>query len=104
MASEENAIVNACLDYLNSLDIVCWWNVTRHFKYRPKLGIKGVPDIIGILQDGRFIGVECKTKTGKQSPDQIDFQAICDSRNACYYIVTSVEELSKKFFGQRLSF
>lgn len=34
---------------------------------------KGGSDIIGVAQDGRFIAIEVKTKTGKPSKEQLTF-------------------------------
>jgi hypothetical protein len=31
--------------------------------------MKGVPDII-VVREGRFLGLEVKTETGRQSPEQ----------------------------------
>lgn len=33
----------------------------------------GWPDFIGFTADGRFVGIEIKTKTGKTSADQVDW-------------------------------
>ncbi len=73
MGAAENAVVRACMDTLTHLGVPHIRNNTgaqvipatavsrrRFIKY----GTSGWPDIIGVLPDGRFLGVECK------APDQ----------------------------------
>ncbi|GHU34823.1 hypothetical protein AGMMS50256_29020 [Betaproteobacteria bacterium] len=38
-----------------------------------RFGFPGMPDIIGQLTDGRFLGIECKRPSGKVSPEQAAF-------------------------------
>lgn len=38
-----------------------------------RFGWPGCPDIVGMLKDGRFLGVECKSPTGKLRPEQAVF-------------------------------
>ncbi|MDO9011201.1 MAG: VRR-NUC domain-containing protein [Gallionella sp.] len=38
-----------------------------------RFGWTGCPDVIGQLRDGRFIGVEVKSSTGKLRPEQVIF-------------------------------
>jgi hypothetical protein len=55
-------------------------------------GLPGSPDIIGITNDGRFIGIECKTGKAVQSPQQKKFQAAIEKFNGIYILVRSVDE------------
>jgi len=66
--------------------------------YRAHVGMKGVPDIIMIANDGsgKFIGIECKTPTGKLSADQILFERRCKRKGAIYIVATSVDDLITK--------
>lgn len=69
MGAAENAVVAACMDQLTLLGVPHIRNNTgaqvipagpttqRRFV---KFGTAGWPDIIGVLPDGRFLGVECK--------------------------------------------
>jgi hypothetical protein len=52
---------------------------------------KGIPDITIILK-GRFVGFEVKTSTGRQSPDQKQFQADLEANGGFYFIVRSVKD------------
>lgn len=38
-----------------------------------RFGPKGMPDICGYLTDGRALYIECKTRTGRISPEQQEF-------------------------------
>ncbi|MFO1262786.1 MAG: VRR-NUC domain-containing protein [Rhodoferax sp.] len=38
-----------------------------------RFGFKGCPDVLGQLRDGRLLGVEVKSPTGKLRPEQSDF-------------------------------
>jgi hypothetical protein len=38
-----------------------------------RFGFPGMPDIVGQLKDGRFLGIECKRPSGKVSPEQQAF-------------------------------
>lgn len=61
--------------------------------------VKGMPegtsDIICIMPNGRTAWIECKTATGKQREAQIRFQQIVESLGHKYYIMRSVEDISK---------
>jgi len=63
------------------------------FRAMSKWSLKGVPDIIVIGKEcGTFIGLECKRKSGKQSPEQKEFQKRCEEVAAEYYVVRSIED------------
>jgi hypothetical protein len=55
----------------------------------------GWPDITGLLPDGRFIGVECKSPTGRQSPAQSRMQEEIRRRNGVYILARSIEDVEK---------
>jgi hypothetical protein len=42
----------------------------------PKHAMRGVPDII-VVKDGKFIGIEVKTKDGRLSADQPHVRGDC---------------------------
>lgn len=58
---------------------------------RLKIGLKGEPDISGCL-DGRWVGIEVKTATGKQSPDQVKFQKAIEPRGGIYIVARSPDD------------
>lgn len=90
---KENEIVRDCLAALERNGIMSWRNNAAHVAGRTFRGLRGVPDIIGILPDGKFLGVECKTESGKQSADQIDFQARCTVNGGLYILAKSALEV-----------
>jgi hypothetical protein len=60
----------------------------------PKHAKKGVPDII-VIKAGKFIGLEVKSATGKQSDDQKLFEARLVNNGGTYYVVRSLEEVKQ---------
>lgn len=50
-----------------------WINNNIAVRGRKFIGRKGVPDIIGITKDGRWVACEIKTINDHLSPDQITF-------------------------------
>jgi len=63
-------------------------------------GLPGIPDIDGILADGRRLGVEVKWGKDRQSEEQAVCQRVYEERGAVYIIARAVEqcldELRKK--------
>jgi hypothetical protein len=59
-------------------------------------GYPGSADILGILPGGRFLAVECKSATGKQSEKQKKFQEKIEANGGVYLLVRSEEELWAK--------
>ena len=99
MATKENKVQKEVLNYLLHNGVYCWRN-NNTAQYDEKLGIyrafngkKGVGDILGILPDGRFLSVECKSSTGKASPDQILFVKRCTLLGGLCVVVHSLDEL-----------
>ena len=60
----------------------------RHFKS----GKPGVPDII-VVYEGRFIGLEVKTETGRQSEVQKEAEEQITDAGGEYYIVRSIDDV-----------
>lgn len=56
-----------------------------------RFGCPGSPDILGCL-DGRWIGLEVKTATGRQRETQIAFQAAIERAGGLYAVVRSPED------------
>lgn len=94
----ESDIVRAICDYLALRRHFFWRQNTAplfregRFFSMPKYAMKGVPDVIMIDDTGHFVGIECKTKKGKLSPDQLAFQALCKKNGAEYLIMRSVDD------------
>lgn len=98
--AQETKIQNEIIKYLNQQGIFCWRNNNGSIydvnlkQYRSFTGMKGVPDIICVI-DGQFVGIEVKTKTGKQSPDQLLFQKRLERNGGRYYIVRCLEDVKQ---------
>ena len=54
----------------------------------------GSPDIL-VLYKGRFIGIEIKSETGKQTANQMEAEEKIRRAGGEYYVVRSVEDLLK---------
>lgn len=60
-----------------------------------KFGLAGCPDILGIMSpSGRFIGIEVKSATGRQSEDQKRFERVFQSYGAVYILARAVADVS----------
>jgi hypothetical protein len=96
----EKDIQKAILDYLQNIKhIYCWVNKTtgtwdNQLKiYRKGTTFKGVPDILGILPDGKFLGIEVKKKGNYPSPEQKEFIKNINERNGVAFVAYSVDDV-----------
>ena len=93
----EGLILNACLQYLQARGIFHWRNNTGAVQIVPgrfmRFGKKGSSDILGVLPGGRFLAVECKTKSGRLSPEQKQFLADVRGLGALALVVRDWKEL-----------
>ena len=99
MKSEAN-IMNDCMIALSKAGCLIWRNNTGVLKDktgRPiKFGLcKGGSDLIGIAPDGRFLGVEVKTKTGRIRPEQLTFIAAVQKAGGRAGVARSVADALK---------
>ena len=73
----EKTVVRDCLEYLHLLNIFAWRNNTGSIRTADNrfisFGLVGSSDILGCLNDGRLLAVECKSDTGKLSEQQKEF-------------------------------
>lgn len=60
---------------------------------------RGIPDIWVILQ-GKTIGLEVKTATGRQSKEQKEIEERFKKNGAEYYIVRSLEDVKEVINGK----
>lgn len=60
------------------------------------VGGKGAADLIGIWThaDGRgqFVAIELKAERGRQTPEQLTYQALIESKGGVYAVIRSVEQ------------
>ncbi|QHJ84041.1 MAG: hypothetical protein [Caudoviricetes sp.] len=66
-----------------------------------RYGIPGQPDIFMIYR-GRFIGVEVKTKTGRQSEKQKQWQRNCERAGGIYILARSVDDVRDRLMSEGL--
>lgn len=79
-------------------DLTLWKNASGAVKIGDRFlrfGLKGSPDILGIADGGRFVGIEVKTGTGRQTPEQKLFQAMTFRRGGVYIIARSLDDVEK---------
>ena len=96
----ENSIQSAICEYLTMRRYFFWRQnsvgaydpIKQTFRSLPKYAMRGVPDII-IIHNGQFIGIEVKSKAGKQSQAQIDFQVHCEKNGGRYIVAKSVDDI-----------
>lgn len=102
MAEAENKIQSATLKKLQKAGIFCWRNNNNavwdarlnngYGSYRSFGGLKGVPDIIAII-NGQFVGIEIKTPKGRLSEHQILFKKMCKRNGGKYLVVKKVADI-----------
>lgn len=96
----ETVVVRQCLDFLALYGIFAWrvnntgiYDPTRKV-FRTFHGLKGVSDILGVLEPGgRFLAVECKRPGEKLKPAQEAFQSTVTAAGGLALVVTDVKEL-----------
>lgn len=99
-APKEKTIQDAILVALGTMPGMAIWRsavgngwVRTKDGYRPMRfgGVPGQPDIMGCYF-GRFVGIEVKTDTGRQRPEQADWQAAIEAAGGCYILARSVAD------------
>lgn len=68
------------------------WLVVHSRMDIPSTVAKGVPDFIILASKGRLIMVECKSKTGKLTPEQMGFKIMAEHLEHTVHIVRSFTE------------
>lgn len=62
-----------------------------------RFGVPGTPDICGMLApDGRFIGIECKSATGRQRTAQQTFERVTRAMGGIYVLARSVADVDTR--------
>jgi hypothetical protein len=97
----ETLLVRAILDALTAKGYWTWrensgltvFGATGTHSRRVVRGApKGTPDIFVILPGGRLGGIECKTATGRQNPNQKAWQKKAELLGVRYGIARTVSE------------
>jgi hypothetical protein len=55
-------------------------------------GLEGSADILGLMADGRFLAVEVKSETGRQSEQQRRFEAMVTRHGGLYVLARSAAQ------------
>lgn len=59
-----------------------------------RAGVVGAPDIEGIIAPyGRYIGIEVKSPTGRQRPEQVAYQRMTEAMGGIYILARSVADV-----------
>lgn len=101
----ESAIQRHILDNLLWRKIVAWRSQAIPVpirRGREIVGLRkadphtvGIPDIMCVLEpDGRLVGIEVKTKTGKQRPGQAEWAEKLRKAGALYVLARSWEDVA----------
>jgi hypothetical protein len=104
----EHLIMLQIIEYLTSRGCYVWRNntgafVRNYYNMREgrwketyfRSGMKGLPDILGIAPDGKFIGIEVKTTTGRTSDEQKRVIAEMANRGGWAFVARSLDEVKK---------
>ena len=92
-AATESTIVTACLKLLTLRRVYAFRVNQIPVKGHTFRGLRGVADILGILDDGRFLAIEVKTETGQLRPEQAAFLDAIRQRGGLSCVVRSVADL-----------
>jgi hypothetical protein len=92
----EGVVLHECLAYLKHRTRWCHRlnsGVVQEPRYH-RYGFLGQPDIMGQLHDGRILFVECKSATGRMTPDQQRFFESVQSDHVVAILARSVADLA----------
>lgn len=98
MASEKEIQNQILIRFGARHDMRIWRNNTGAIKVGERFvsfGLKGSADILGLLRGGRFLAIEVKAASGRQSPDQKSFQKMIEDFGGLYILARSVEDVER---------
>lgn len=101
--SSENDLKRAVLEYLEVRGIWAWRQNAgaviseykgkkRFFKFSTQ---KGISDILGVLNDGRILAIECKVKPNKPTVEQLEFLGNVKRRGGVACLCWNLEDVSE---------
>lgn len=65
-----------------------------------RFGVPGQADLTGILPGGRRLEIEVKSESGRQTPDQRNFQAMIERFGGLYVLARSVDDVQRAIEGE----
>ena len=100
-ARNETNLVKACLEYLHLAGVFAWRVNSGAIVLGKGTGrrfvrfgsINGVSDIIGIMQGGRFLAVECKIKPNKPTAEQEAFLETITEMGGMAIVAYTIDDL-----------
>ena len=102
MAKSEAAIQLLILKHLRAKGVFCWraqphtYNAKLGFHISNPYAMSGQSDILAVIPPhGTLVGIEVKTKTGRQRPEQILFQKRLEAVGGVYILARSVEDVAQ---------
>lgn len=100
-ATATGTTTNAIINFLNMIGFLAWrnntggvWDGEKKIFRRNKKQLKGVPDILGMDWNGRFIAVEVKRKDDKCSVEQTLFATEFIARNGVFIIAGHIDDVT----------
>lgn len=104
LIASEREIQKTILDYLALKGINAWrtnsgiqFSTYKDRSYITRLAPKGTPDIIGFLNDGRFLGIEVKKLDGKVSDEQNIFINKINKAGGLAFVAYSLDDVIETF-------
>ena len=100
--TQTNTITRDILEFLLKQGVFAWRENTAPIPlsdgkgYRSG-GISGKPDIMGVINGGRLIGIEIKIGKDKLRPAQIAFHAQVKQLGAIILVTGSLEDFKKQW-------
>ncbi len=98
LKTTEASVLAGCLLLLNMRHILAWRNNSGALKDRTgrlvRYGKVGSSDILGILDGGRFLAIECKAPGKKPTESQLAFLAAVEREGGLAVCVDSVAALA----------
>jgi|GEM_PF-1742952 len=99
----EAAVLRAVLRLLKRRGVLHWREQVGVFLTpggtKVHIGVLGLPDIIAVVA-GRVIGIECKSRHGRQSPAQRRFAERLEAAGGIYLLARSAGDVEKFLEGR----
>lgn len=91
-----DALVDNIILTLSRMGIMAWQHKTGVATIKGRIvkyGLIGSSDIVAIMRNGMFWGIEVKTGSAKQEPQQKLFEMAVKRRNAHYTVARSIDDV-----------
>ena len=98
MSNPETKLQKEILDYLHFRNIFAWRNNSGALKIGKRiinLSPAGSPDIIGIMSDGKFLGIEVKMPYATLTDQQRKFMKRLNDNHAFVFTVHSIHDVER---------